>query len=770
MQNYRHIQELIEQEAKTLAIDKAAEILSQHIEAGTEYNTSIGRKALLTILPVIRAHFAECIQTKSRHKNDFIKYTLATLDDTVVVELADLTAVMAVSSMSTESVMMTAVRSIAETLHKHLRMDYSTAEVLGSTMKFIFGVFLEVEDKTGVFTCTRAHTHDNYTLELSEEWKELAEEQLINEQDHRHIFWPMVYKPNPHFNLFGKCGGYLVEHSPLLKRKVKLADGSVPSMLTDFNALSNKEFFDEINRTQETAYCVNKKFLDLVMNYYPFDYYIKDFPSEMTHLDSYIEAEARREIDFLNKQNEERGYSPITTRYERKIYRDCTKKAREQVRKTEHITAMACRFAEFPAIYFPVYLDSRGRRYPYVPSSSLSYIGTSYAKAMLEFADKKAFTFRGIKELFYTLGAALGYDKKSRLVRGRKAVEWWNKYKHYFMSGMYDVIFHTQDEMDDPCNVIAIVLELVEFKKDKNYKSGYIAHRDARCSGPSIIGTMLNDENAMKLTSVFDSTGDDLPDGYTEAAKTGRAINTDPYFEQHAGICFSRSMWKTPTMVVSSYGGKQHGVAGFAEHTGRPEKGTSLELFNNELDVSKANDLAGLMMKAIYQTLPSCKMDMDEFLKVARVALKRDGAIMFHQPLSGFPVVRRKNKKEKDTVVAPSYYPRKELVFYNYTTKLDTAKTLSSSVPDKTHSFDGAIVHQMGVRFNRPLACVHDSFGCHPNDAKELVQTYADLMYDIATGDYLQQVYDQLKPGSTAPFIGTRIDLHHIKTSQHILC
>lgn len=474
----------------------------------------------------------------------------------------------------------------------------------------------------------------------------------------------------------------------------------------------------------------------------------------------FIEEETKKEVEVISKK-----YKTVFKSELNKIDRKVVSKAKEMVRKTNDIMQMAEVYRSYNNIYYPLYLDSRGRVLTYVHTGSLTYMGGELAKGLLVLSNKEKFNEEGISQLFQTLANALDHNKKGLKKKERIAREWYNDNAEDFRAGNFDIFFQHDNGMDEPINGLAIVLELLEWEKDENYESGYIAHRDARCSGLSIIGTITGDAQAMKLTSVIDTVPcgeQDLPDAYSAVAAKGRELNTVPYFEANADVLFGRKVWKTPVMTRQNYGASrftinEHNVAAFNE---------------KELDVRRVGHFTKLMMETLDASLPCGSVYLNAITNAwADYAKNKDNdCVAFKVPFTGFPVVRRKQKVDEQGIIeSPGSFKRIQLVIKKYKKEMDISKMRAAAGADTIHSLDASLLFRVRSIIDFDIATVHDSIGAHPNNVSKVVKAYGQAMYDLNAEQVLSNIFQQL--GAVAPVINTATaeEVEGIKNSIHIL-
>ncbi|MGL5963574.1 MAG: DNA-directed RNA polymerase [Fusobacteriaceae bacterium] len=785
--------------------------IDKYVKSESEYNTNYGKKAIKQIIPLLMMYLTQLATIKKNKWGFLIKFLRPRMQfeiDTefegkgIIQSIAEMTAVNVVASMSTDTSFTGLCRTISDAFHRtyDIPLDEMGGEEALKFDKFTMTFFkalihkIEVGYEEGewneedgkmpepVIEIRQDEDSSQYFIKLQPEWlmiiKESNRNTLLNVSSHT----LMVVPPNRHKSLLDKNGGYLTENSQLLRDPTRV-NGKIDESIRAYTDETNPEFFEEINRIQETGFVINKPLLSLLKGYYERGLFFTKYPIKKEQTLAIHEEAAAKEIKEWEKarhakslREEDYEYVPLGQRQINKVKHTHKMECLETVRKTNDIFDKAEDFKGFAGLYFAVYVDDRMRRYTYVHSGSLTYMGGSLAKALLNLKDKEAFDIVGIRHLFMTLANCLGYDKESLSMKLPKAIQFWTDNRDDFFNDNYDIFFEKQDEMEDAIQGIAVCLEMVQHERaaarGEVYLSGILCHKDARCSGAAIIGTMLQDRNATTLTSVVDIVMDKaerLPDAYLYTAKTGKEMNTNQYFKDNSEILFSRTTWKNPTMTRSSYGCSESTIHSGAD---KGKVGGNMKLFkDNNLDFEQCTDFTKLMMKALDKSLPGNSLYLKSIKAASKEVLLTNGVWKYKNPITGFPVVRRKVKIKEQRLSTPKGYSRVDLVFYTPTNTLDLNESLQAVAPDLVHNIDASLLIMVGQDLKVPMATVHDSIATHPNHGDKLVASYANALHYVATKNVLGDIYESLGTSIKAPFVGSLSDeeLESIKHSMHCL-
>ncbi|MGL4520530.1 MAG: DNA-directed RNA polymerase [Phocaeicola sp.] len=785
--------------------------IKKYVDNEAEYNTRYGKKAIQIIIPLLIIYLNRLVEEKKNKWGfliDFLRPRIKFEEETgfegkgVIQTIAEMTAVNVVGSLSTDTPFIGLCRSLSNTFHRiyDIPLDEMETEEAAKFDKLTITFFkalvhkIEVGYEEGewneeestppypVILISQDEETSQYFILPQPEWLDIIKESNENTKLNVSSHSLMVYPPNRHTTLLDKSGGYLTENSQLLRDPTRI-NGKVDESIREFTVETNPKWFEEINRIQETPFTINKPLLSILKAYYSKGAFFKKYPIKVEQTEEKHRADADKELlEWENARKakalreEDYEYVPLGQRQINKVRHAHKMECKDNVRKTNDIFDKADDFKKYDAVYFNVYVDDRMRRYTYVHTGSLTYMGGSLAKALLHLGEKESFDDVSVRSLFITLANCLGYDKESINMKLPKGIDFWTENRDDFFNDKYDIFFEEQDEMEDPIQGMAICIEMVEHERAKArgevYLSGIICHRDARCSGAAIIGTMLQDKKATTLTSVVDVVMEDeakLPDAYMNAAETGRAMCTNKYFEKHEGVLFSRKTWKNPTMTRASYGCSESTI-----HKGADDKkiGGNLKVFkDNELDFGQCTSFTKLMMKALDKSLPGNTLYLKSIKAASKEVLITNGVWKYKIPMNGFPVVRRKTKVKKQELSTPKGFTRVDLVFYTHTNDLDLNESLQAVAPDLVHSVDASLLVMVGQDLKIPMATVHDSIGCHPRYCDDLVSSYGKALHHVATESVLARIYESMGTSVKAPFVGTLSseEVESIKHSMHCL-
>jgi DNA-directed RNA polymerase len=87
--------------------------------------------------------------------------------------------------------------------------------------------------------------------------------------------------------------------------------------------------------------------------------------------------------------------------------------------------------------------------------------------------------------------------------------------------------------------------------------------------------------------------------------------------------------------------------------------------------------------------------------------------------------------------------------------KVDLNHHKNATAPNLIHSIDSALLHRTAIRFDAPIALIHDSVLCRATDMSTLSQIVREeYMHIFAHDNYLENWAAQIGAVSEPPIIG----------------
>lgn len=546
---------------------------------------------------------------------------------------------------------------------------------------------------------------------------ENVQKRMDNQEALFTMYLPTVVPPRrwENHNLFG--GGYYtnnVSPYPLVK------DCNKPYL----EELENSDLTDvlsAINALQETAWRINADMLNLTKWAYENHAERVGFPAasmkgtpEKPHnadTDPEVSKEYRKECYLVHDEN------------------------RRNVAKRISVLqafGIADKMVAYDNIYFPHYLDSRGRAYP--KPVIVNPQGPDHIKAMLEFGKGKVVEYGSQGHAWLMIVAANTYGEDKLSLNDR--VKWAEENSDMILDIAADPTMDLRwMDADEPFAFLRACLELRGLAEAEFDGKPFVSHMpvpvDATCSGIQHFSAMLRDEVGGKAVNL--KALDERQDVYqmvadvaTAKLQEDAANHPDGEVRQKArtalDIGVNRKMTKRSTMIVP-YNGTFHACMEY------------IQLYYKEQGLTPWTPMgayipyvAKIVWQSIAEVVVAARGAMDWLTKVANAASKSEYSLpMTWTTPAGFPV--RQVRYETAQVRVKTFLDGKscKLSYLKETKTIDAARMRSSVAPNFVHSMDAAHLqltistclnaYDAGdITSEMSFAMVHDSFGVHAAD------------------------------------------------------
>jgi len=473
-----------------------------------------------------------------------------------------------------------------------------------------------------------------------------------------------------------------------------------------------------LNWTQKTQWRVNRKVLDVALDLRRDGIAAPGLPGPDGRplpprlADSEYEALTKDErVKLMRDLEELRGVNAVMAGTRSAVYRKLD---------------VARDMAQFPAIWFPHFLDFRGRLYPM--AQDLHTQGDSMTKGLLEFAAGVPLGQRGKWWLYVATANAFGHDKLPLQER----VDWTENNIHDMLVMSSEPLaaldLWATDAVDSPWEALALAFEvgaLARWEALGNSPEDFLSHApirlDATCSGIQHLSALMRDTVAARCVNVL-PTGK-REDIYGEVAKAAtllcaeRAAGGDPlallWLERIKRAVVKRAVMTTP------YGVTERGIVDQLVKDGHCNF-----VPNGKERYDAASYLKDLIVGALDVNIGKPREAMLYFQSVAKHLAETDTPLIWDTP-SGFTVRqgyfelgRKEVKTLHGSIILTPETPEAGLV---------GTKQRASAAPNVVHSFDAAHLSLTAVALKhqgiRDLAFVHDSFGTHAGNTDVLARS-----------------------------------------------
>ncbi len=417
------------------------------------------------------------------------------------------------------------------------------------------------------------------------------------------------------------------------------------------------------------------------------------------------------------------------------------------------------------SIWFPVYLDSRGRwYYRGLPNPQ----GSDLSKSVLHLADKKPLGNRGVYWLKVHIANSYGFDK----VRMDDRAAWTDQH--------WDTIQRALDAPEDhpdvwgtdaPWCMFAAAWELREALRSGNpstYCTGIPIHMDATCSGIQHFAALLRDPVAANAVNLDDAKdhGPKMDIYMSVAYQARKAAEWDA---EHAEDENTRALGK---FWITLEGGIPRDLAKHPVMTflyGATLLGTTHHVrdwVESELAHIKVPDQSAFMFyqylgKKLFEGIEKAVPAAAEAMRwLQSVASKhpRNTRMEWHSP-TGFPV-QHDYQSFKETRIrlrscGVSYVAVRD---YDGGTRPHSMRNAIS--PNFVHALDAAhltmTANAMRIQ-GLSMVAIHDSFGTHPCDVDDMHKHIREQFHKLYTesdilGDFCKEVGTKLTPPKQGNF------------------
>lgn len=603
-----------------------------------------------------------------------------------------------------------------------------------------------VEASTGIVRAVRhteGHHNTPYRLEFAPEVAEYLKEahSFLSMLAPRHL--PMLVKPRPWAS--PTDGGYLT-------RAVRawLVNVSNKDMLSAYEDIDMPDVYAAVNRVQETAWRINRAIYGVLMEVFTTGGRLgglppqedEPLPAKPTWL-----AEGLTEEQMQPEQVEEFKQWKIDAA-KRHAENGANRSRRVAVGMALHA---AQQMVTFDRMYFPHYIDFRGRIYPFC--SDLSPQGNDFSKALGEFAEGKPLGEDGAYWLAVHLANNYGAGGVDKLPFDER-VAWVEAHEREILDSAMNPLdgerFWTQ--ADNPWQFLAACFEWAGYCVQGNeYVSHLPVGMDGSCSGLQHYSALLRDPVGGAAVNLV--PGSKPADVYSQVAVAAQAVvdaSEDVRLAMWKGGKVTRKIVKRPTMTMcysATHKGMQEQIADELRKLDDGDAGAYLMLSENTSNYHPSLALAGVVWEAISGVVVAAREGMDFLKKCARVAASADLPAQWTAP-NGLRVTQPYVEEIGERVRVHYMGESIRLTVVSDGKKVSAGEQALGIAPNYVHSLDGS--HMMatvllGAENGLDTWCmVHDSFGAHACDIGKLNAVLRETFVQQYSENLLQRYRDEL--------------------------
>lgn len=588
------------------------------------------------------------------------------------------------------------------------------------------------------------------------EWIELANQRF------QPVHKPMVYPPREWRGeltlkedgkqFFQITGGYRTEalyRAKMIKTRAK-------GQITRLAAEDLSAVFGAVNAVQATPWRINGKVLGVMEELWKCAHPRSD-PERLFTDESLPEPSRHAWMgdDSLPKGERPKPETPEQTsqlnewRRRTALIKEHNNQARAKKKCAGRQLAVARNFKDYEQIWFPHYLDFRGRVYPF--ASYLNPQSNDNGKGLLMFADGKPLGERGMYWLQVHLAGCFGVDKVSFDDR----VKWVQEHRLQILESASNPLDGSRwwADAEKPWQALAACFEMAgAWEQGPDFVSHIPMAQDGSCSGLQHYSAMLRDpDGGAEVNLVPREKPGDI---YSKVAKCAQNLSDGSTYgtmpdEKRLEMEHMRDAWKgkvvrkiakQPTMTLC-YGSTQKGMEGQIlsalmgmKPDDRPQ-GVKMD--------KAATYMAGIVWKAIGKEVKAARGGMDFLKGCTRLLAKASLPVTWKAP-NGFRVEQQCMKIISKRVKIHFQGQLMYLTVAEIDEKaLDPFAQTNGVAPNFVHSLDSShLMATVNRGFSKGLqswAVIHDSFAVHARDTDALNEVIRETFVEQYTPDLLEK-------------------------------
>lgn len=529
-------------------------------------------------------------------------------------------------------------------------------------------------------------------------------------------FGPCIIPPKP-WSSSGKDGGYW---SAITPRPLKLVHGSMKELVP-------APVVEAVNYLQDTRWRVNRRVMDVAKR---------------------VVYEQKDDLGVLPPVGDlplpEKPHDIVTNPESRKAYRAKASQVyiENVARRSKRVSvaralSVAEQYDKYEAIYFPHFLDFRGRVYPL--SQWLHPQGSDFVKGLLEFADGVEIGAEQGPGWLAIHGAnCFGVDK----VGLEDRIDWVTQHTQLIREVAADPLGQLWwTEADSPFMFLAFCFEwdrYVQHDYSPSFTSTLPVMVDGSCNGIQHFSAMLRDEVGGKATNLVpaEKPADIYAEVAAEVIAELKRIDTDTA-RKWIAFGITRKTTKRSVMVLP-YGGTFSSCRTYVDEAVR-EAGTTPWAADPEAERAAISELATVVWRSIGKVVIGARQAMAWLQSLAREVTKSGASRIQWRTPSGLLVTqsyRKMESKRINTTFMGSV--RVVLTVDTVSDATDKARHVSAFSPNFVHSLDAAalmstvlLAKDNGVT---AFAAVHDSYGTHAGNMSLLAACIRRAFVDMYSG------------------------------------
>ena len=408
-------------------------------------------------------------------------------------------------------------------------------------------------------------------------------------------------------------------------------------------------------------------------------------------------------------------------------------------------------FRDEEKFYIPWSFDYRGRAYP-IPSF-LTPQCTDFGKSLLQFYEGGFITPESEDWLAFQVATTYGLDKSPMQER----LQWAKDNLDLIHAVAQDPIGNLSEweVADEPFQFLAACEEydacLIECSRHFTHLPVAV---DATCSGIQILAGLARDKSAAQLVNVTPSEG--VQDAYAVIADASR-----PNIPKELHSIWGRKEVKRCVMTLP-YNAKPHSNRQYIRE--------ALKEHDVHIEPDVLTEVVQAVREAMHRKVPGPMAVMAWIEKEVANAFKRGVQELEWVTPSGFIVHQKLNKVNTKKINTILYGQRCQIVVGEMGEDPDVRHHKNATSPNLIHSLDASLLHLTVLRWDAPIALIHDSVLCRATDMSSLNtiirETYKHL---FAENDFLTDFAKQIGAETKPPIIGD-LKPENVMASTYFFC
>ena len=437
-------------------------------------------------------------------------------------------------------------------------------------------------------------------------------------------------------------------------------------------------------------------------------------------------------VDIADNEESRKNYRRAKAEWHNRL----NDNAKKSVRTRKTIEALN-RYKNKKEFFIPWSLDYRGRAYP-IPAY-LTVQDTDFGKSLIKFSREALMTEDATDWLAFQVSTTYGLDKEPIDVR----LKWVEDNKNLITLVATNPLdnIHEWEAAEEPWQFLAACEEFYNccIVFNRNYTSLPVA-TDATCSGMQILAGLAKDASTARYVNVLPS--DRPQDAYKAVAELAK-----PNCPEHLKEYITRKVAKRLVMTLP-YNAKFKSNWGYV-------KEALVSEYNLEPTKEEVTTITHALRNAVFTLFPGPTKVMEWINQEVTNAIKRGETEINWTTPSGFVAHQKFMKKETVRLDLRLMGRVRVTVATGDSEKVDLIHHKNATSPNLIHSLDAALLHLSVLRFNAPIALIHDSVLCRATDMTLLSAVVRETyMHLFAEHDYLKDFAQQIEAETEPPIIG----------------